>query len=134
MIITKTNQAEIESSAAADLVFTAPDTITTATLDLSVLTSGDVIRVEGSTSNDGQYVVDTAVALTVTLIEQTLSSEDGLPNTNIIEGIVNPPTVVSVLGAGSVAIPTSTNTKAAVAISIPSSMTTEAPIPIPVIT
>lgn len=69
--------AELSASPAgtAVLTFTAPDTITDTANTLGVFTSGMVIQIEGSTANDGFYEVDTAIAGTLTTIEQTITTE-----------------------------------------------------------
>jgi len=59
----------------AVLTFTAPDTITDSANTLGVFSSGMFIEVENSTANDGIYEVDTAAAGTLTLIEQTITTE-----------------------------------------------------------
>ena len=79
-IIVHTNVRTAEISAAnnpgtAVLTFTAPDTITDTANTLGVFTSGMKIEVEFSTGNNGIYTVDTAVAGTLTTIEQTIITE-----------------------------------------------------------
>lgn len=55
--------------------FTSPDTIGDTNSGLGIFASGDRIRISGTVNNDGVYTVDTAAAGTVTLIEQTITTE-----------------------------------------------------------
>ena len=71
-IIVHTNVVNTESG--STITYTAPDTVTDSA-DGFALTSGDRIQIEGSTSNDGIYTVDTAAIGELTLIEQTIGSE-----------------------------------------------------------
>jgi hypothetical protein len=72
-IIVHTNVVNTESG--STISYTAPDTITDSANGFGSFTSGDIIQIEGSTSNDGIYEVDTAIAGTLTIIEQTLTTE-----------------------------------------------------------
>jgi len=87
------------STTGSDIVFTAPSTITSTPLDLSVFSAGDVIHVENSTSNDGYYeVTGTPTAGSLTIVETTLTSENGLATTDItqtITGDVNAQAAIS---------------------------------------
>jgi hypothetical protein len=72
-IIVWTNKKNIESG--STITYTAPDTISDSASGFSQFSSGDIIEIVGSTSNDGIYEVDTAAAGTLTLIEQTITTE-----------------------------------------------------------
>lgn len=81
----------------AVLTFTAPDTITDTANTLGVFSSGMKIQIENSTANDGIYEVDTAIAGTLTLIEQTIITE-----AEAVDADVAITEVVSGLAAGDV--------------------------------
>lgn len=72
---------------AATISFTAPDTIGDTGNGLGIYASGDFIRVSGSTGglNDGIYEVDTAAAGTLTLIEQTITTQAAGPSVTLAE-------------------------------------------------
>lgn len=72
-IIVHTNVVNIESG--STVTYTSPDTISDSANGFGSFASGDIIEIEGSTSNDGVYEVDTAAAGVLTIIEQTLSTE-----------------------------------------------------------
>ena len=63
--------------------FTAPDTITDSSSGFGIFSSGDTIEVTGTTGQDGTYVIDTAAAGTLTLIEQTITTEAAVTGTSI---------------------------------------------------
>ena len=103
-IIVHTNVRTAEISAAnnpgtAVLTFTAPDTITDTANTLGVFTSGMKIEVEFSTGNNGIYTVDTAIAGTLTTIEQTIITEAEAVDADVV--ITE---IVSGLAAGDVTI------------------------------
>lgn len=81
-IIVHTN---VNVATAADVSFTAPDTITSAGSEFAVFTAGDFIEIEGSTggTNDGIYEIDTVNATTITTVEQTLTSQGTGPTVTI---------------------------------------------------
>lgn len=84
----------------AVLTFTAPDTITDSANTLGVFSSGMKIQIQNSTANDGIYEVDTAAAGTLTLIEQTITSEaEGIDAdvaiTEIVSGLASADVVFS---------------------------------------
>ena len=88
-ILVHTDKRTAEAAAAARpgsavLTFTAPDTITDTGNSLGIFASGMKIQIEGSTSNDGIYTVDTAAAGTLTLIEQTLVTEAVGVDTDVV--------------------------------------------------
>lgn len=72
---------------AATISFTAPDTISDSGLGLGIFSVGDYIRVSGSTGglNDGIYQVDTVAAGTITLIEQTITTQGAGPSVTLRE-------------------------------------------------
>lgn len=80
---------KVESSAGADITFTAPNVVNSTPLDLSVFAQGDAIEISGSTSNDGYYLISsvpTSGTFNVTNLDGTaasLSTESGLAATNI---------------------------------------------------
>lgn len=84
-IIVHTNVVNTESG--STITYTAPDTIGD-TANGFALTSGDRIEIEGSTSNDGIYTVDTAAAGSITLIEQTITTEAS-SSSSVISQIVS---------------------------------------------
>lgn len=67
--------------------FTAPDTIGDTGNGLAVFAVGERIEVEGSTSglNDGVYEVATVLAGTITLVEQTITSQVAGPTVDLTE-------------------------------------------------
>ena len=76
----------------AVISFTAPDTIADTQSLFGGFVSGDIIQIEGTTAQDGTYTVDTAVAGTITLVEQTITTESTATSnsiTKIVSG-VNP--------------------------------------------
>lgn len=78
---------KLESTAGSDITFTAPSTMASTPLDLSVFSVGDVIHVVGSTSNDGYYEVATVNAATITFVETSISTEGGLAGTDLFDTI-----------------------------------------------
>lgn len=70
---------------ATTISFTAPDTIGDTGSGLGIFSVGDYIRITGSTANDGIYEVDTVAPGTITLIEQTISSEGAGPSITLNE-------------------------------------------------
>jgi len=72
-ILVHTNVVNTESG--STVTFTAPDTVDDSGSGFGGFASGDIIQIEGSTSNDGIYEVDTAAAGSLTLIEQTIGTE-----------------------------------------------------------
>jgi len=75
-ILSRANTTSSGNNLVTDIEFTAPDTISSTTTDLSVFKDGDTIVIAGSPTNDGTYLVDgDATATTLTTIEQTLSTE-----------------------------------------------------------
>lgn len=72
-ILVHTNVVNTESG--STITFTAPDIIDDSANGFGSFVSGMVIQVEGSTSNDGIYTVDTSAAGQLTLIEQTIGTE-----------------------------------------------------------
>lgn len=81
-IIVHTN---VNVATAADVSFTAPDTITSAGSEFGVFAVGDFIEVEGSTggTNDGIYEIATASATTLTTVEQTITTQGTGPTVTI---------------------------------------------------
>lgn len=72
--------------------FTATQTIGDTGSGFAVFTAGDVIEVEGSTTNDGIYEVQTAVAATITTVETTLATAAAGPSiavTKIVSGLAD---------------------------------------------
>lgn len=82
-IIVHTDNKYTESG--STITFTAPDTISDSANGLAVFTSGMFIEIIGSTSNDGIYEVDTSAAGTLTLIEQTITTEGSSSSSVIVE-------------------------------------------------
>lgn len=78
---------KLESTAGSDITFTAPSTMASTPLDLSVFSVGDVIEVVGSTSNDGYYEVATVNAATITFVETSITTENGLAGTDLFDTI-----------------------------------------------
>lgn len=78
---------KLESTAGGDITFTAPSTMASTPLDLSVFSIGDVIEITGSTSNDGYYEVATVNASTITFVETSISTEAGLAGTDLYDTI-----------------------------------------------
>jgi len=75
-ILSRANSTSSGNNQVTDIAFTAPDTISSTTTDLSVFKDGDTIVIAGSPTNDGTYLVDgDATATSLTTIEQTLSTE-----------------------------------------------------------
>ncbi len=75
-ILSRANTTSSGNNLVTDIAFTAPDTISSTTTDLSVFKDGDTIVIAGSPTNDGTYLVDgDATATSLTTIEQTLSTE-----------------------------------------------------------
>ena len=60
---------------ASDISFTASSTITSAGSEFGAFTAGDLIRVRGSSSNDGQYEISTATASTITVVGSGITTE-----------------------------------------------------------
>jgi len=72
---------KVESGSGADITFTA-NHILSGPLDLSVFSDGDVVHIEGSTSNDGYYTVSGAPTAGDITVVETLNVEDGLAATD----------------------------------------------------
>lgn len=70
---------------AATISFTAPDTISDSANGLGIFAIGDIIEVEGSTSglNDGIYEVATAAIGSLTLVEQTITTQGASPTVTV---------------------------------------------------
>jgi hypothetical protein len=73
------------SVSAATISFTAPDTMGDSGSGFGSFASGDFVRIEGTTSglNDGIFEIDTAVAGTITFIEQTFTTQGASPTVTV---------------------------------------------------
>lgn len=85
-VIVHTNVVNTESG--STITYTSPDTISDSANGFGSFVSGDIIEIEGSTSNDGIYEVDSAAAGSLTLIEQTLTTE-GSSTSSVISKVVS---------------------------------------------
>ena len=85
-ILVHTNVVNVESG--STVTYTAPDTISDSANGFGSFAAGDIIEIEGSTSNDGVYEVDTAAAGVLTLIEQTIGTE-GSSSASVISKAVS---------------------------------------------
>ena len=80
------------SITATTISFTAPDTIDDSGNGFGIFSAGDIIEVEGTTSNDGIYEIDTQAVGQLTTIEQTLTTEGAggsFTITKIVSGLAN---------------------------------------------
>jgi hypothetical protein len=70
---------------ATTISFTAPDTIGDTGSGFGIFAVGDIIEIEGTTSglNDGIFEIDTVIAGTITLVEQTITTQGASPSVTI---------------------------------------------------
>lgn len=78
------------SVTATDISFTAPDTIVTGgAVDFTTFAASDggYIHIEGTTGglNDGYFEIDTVNATTITLVEQTLTTQSAGPSVSLTQ-------------------------------------------------
>ena len=77
--------------ASDDITFTSPSTITSSGVSLSSFVSGDLILVQGSTSNDGYYTVTgTPSATTLVVTEATITTAGAIGDTVTVTAKVVP--------------------------------------------
>ena len=87
-IIVNTNVAVTNT----DISFTSTSTITSGSSEFGVFAAGDLIRVEGTASNDGIYEINTVVAATITTVETTITTEGAgasMTITKIVSGLAD---------------------------------------------